>query len=59
MKNQDATPRPEVHTTAPAKRPYVAPRLTLHGKVADLTQQAKTGSLPDVESAGSHTPQLF
>jgi hypothetical protein len=41
------------------KRPYTSPRLTVHGNVAELTLQVKTGTLPDVESAGSHPPALL
>jgi len=43
----------------PEKKPYAAPRLTLHGTVADLTLGTKTGSTPDAESAGSFTPKLL
>ena len=40
--------------TLPAKRPYAAPALVVHGDVQDLTH--KTGTAPDLESAGSHIP---
>ena len=56
MDNQTTLP-----TTAPAvasdrsKKPYSAPRLSLHGTVAELTQ--KIGTHPDVDQGGSFNPQ--
>ena len=41
------------------KKPYSAPRLTTHGNVSELTLGTKSGTLPDVESSGSHTPGLM
>jgi len=41
------------------KKPYTAPRLILHGNLAELTLGTKTGSTPDAESAGSFTPKLL
>ena len=44
----------EATRTSPAKRPYAAPQLVVHGDVQDLTQ--KTGTAQDLESAGSFIP---
>lgn len=55
MDNQTLKP-----TTAPAiasdepKKPYRAPRLSVHGTVAELTQ--KIGKQPDLDNGGSFTP---
>ncbi len=38
-------------TTLPAKRPYVAPALVIHGDVQTITQ--KGGTDLDLDSAGS------
>jgi hypothetical protein len=46
----DPTPLPEL----PAKRPYEAPVLSVHGDVQTLT--LKTGQTPEAEGGGSFTP---
>jgi hypothetical protein len=44
---------------ADPRRPYTAPRLVVHGDVAQLTQGPKTGALPDADNVGSHTVPLM
>ena len=40
------------------KRPYAAPRVEVHGTVAELTLAVKTGSQPDGDNNGSFTPAV-
>ena len=53
MDTQTATTAPKL-ASEHAKKPYRAPRLSVHGTVAELTQ--KIGQQPDVDNGGSFTP---
>jgi|GEM_PF-1421494 len=46
----------ETQPTPPAKRPYVAPALVIHGDVQALTLNGKTGSESDADNGGSFSP---
>jgi len=55
---QNASPAPRTDGTR-AKRPYITPKVFVHGTVAELTLAAKTAGIPDTDSAGSHVQGLL
>jgi hypothetical protein len=57
--DQQTQPSPQLADERQPKRDYRAPRVLVHGTVADLTQAAKTAGIPDSDSAGSHVSDLL
>ena len=57
---QTQTPTsPQLAAERQPRRDYHAPRVTVHGSAAELTQAAKTAGIPESDSAGSHVSDLL